>query len=425
VIMLAAPSSDEEDAADDDDGGAVWIAERHVALADVAAPANSLRRGKRVLAVWKDGHSYSCEVLGSSGRRQVAVQFEDGMQYDAPADDLRALLDEPLFANFVSAESLQSGRLNSLNPAAWSNRNVAKNTWCSDSGQCGPLQRTLASLLASWRDNDTAAKAFSVEPGPTEGLLICRDFLDAAETEALRTLFAAHNNRWSMYNWGHVGRKSELASVLQRIDFGLPEMTAEGVAAARSMVQPIGELQQQIISLLEMRLRAAFGAPAWGGTMPNAPTNPNMMQFTEIAPGTCLGNHFDRRDKWAEGIASIAWSDAPGVSDPRGDPWALRMQIGPESNAIESIVTTLPAGSAYLMTGKSQGRSEVCQRHCVAHEFCTCCWTHGVWNEQSQQTRQSITLRVFDLEWGRSGLPSSGLPSSGLPSASADGGDAE
>ena len=133
-----------------------------------------------------------------------------------------------------------------------------------------------------------------------------------------------------------------------------------------------------------------------------------------------LGNHFDRRDKWAEGIASIAWSDAPGVSDPRGDPWALRMQIGPESNAIESIVTTLPAGSAYLMTGKSQGRSEVCQRHCVAHEFCTCCWTHGVWNEQSQQTRQSITLRVFDLEWGRSGLPSSGLPS-----ASADGGDAE
>ena len=31
------------------------------------------------------------------------------------------------FANFVSAESLQSGRLNSLNPAAWSNRNVAKN----------------------------------------------------------------------------------------------------------------------------------------------------------------------------------------------------------------------------------------------------------------------------------------------------------
>ena len=31
------------------------------------------------------------------------------------------------------------------------------------------------------------------------------------------------------------------------------------------------------------------------------------MQFTQIGPGRCLGNHFDRRDKWREGIASVAW----------------------------------------------------------------------------------------------------------------------
>jgi hypothetical protein len=36
----------------------------------------------------------------------------------------------------------------------------------------------------------------------------------------------------------------------------------------------------------------------------------------------------------------------------------------------------------------------------VAHESCTCCWMHGVWNT-SERTRQSITMRVYDKEWGR------------------------
>jgi hypothetical protein len=89
----------------------------------------------------------------------------------------------------------------------------------------------------------------------------------------------------------------------------------------------VGELQQQLISLLEARLRAAFGPTAWGGEEEVSPdVRPNMLQFTRIAPGTCLGNHFDRRDKWEEGIASIAWSETAGHHDPRGDevrttPW--------------------------------------------------------------------------------------------------------
>ena len=54
-----------------------------------------------------------------------------------------------------------------------------------------------------------------------------------------------------------------------------------------------------------------------------------------FAPFLCagLGNHFDRRDKWQEGIASIAWGGAHGEvdqdGDARGDMWTLRMQCGP------------------------------------------------------------------------------------------------
>ena len=53
-----------------------------------------------------------------------------------------------------------------------------------------------------------------------------------------------------------------------------------------------------------------------------------MMQFTQIGPGRCLGNHFDRRDKWREGIASVAWSETAGDAsgDARGDAWTLCMQ---------------------------------------------------------------------------------------------------
>ena len=128
-----------------------------------------------------------------------------------------------------------------------------------------------------------------------------------------------------------------------------------------------------------------------------------MMQFTRISPGTCLGNHFDRRDKWHEGIASIAWSDACGsCGDPKGDPWMLRMQSGPPTApSTKTCDTNMPPGSAYILTGHAQGRTDVCLKKKVAHEYCQCCWTHGIWNEMSSAVRESITLRVFDPEWGR------------------------
>ena len=34
-------------------------------------------------------------------------------------------------------------------------------------------------------------------------------------------------------------------------------------------------------------------------------------------------------------------------------------------------------------------------------QACTCCWTHGIWNRDSTRKRHSITLRAYDVDWGR------------------------
>jgi hypothetical protein len=36
-------------------------------------------------------------------------------------------------------------------------------------------------------------------------------------------------------------------------------------------------------------------------------------------------------------------------------------------------------------------------------QACTCCWTHGIWNRDSTQKRHSITVRAYDVDWGRHG----------------------
>ena len=113
---------------------------------------------------------------------------------------------------------------------------------------------------------------------------MCHGFLSTGEVLWLRRLFSAHQG-WAMYNWGSVGKNGgvgkngDLASMLERIDFGPAEMQArcsemhrspatpphgrlqpyptgatpslhdtphqaEGVAAAKSFIQPVGELRQ-------------------------------------------------------------------------------------------------------------------------------------------------------------------------------------
>ena len=257
-----------------------WISERHVALLATHATADELRRGKRALAVWVDGHGYSCEILGSAGRGSINVHFDDGLQYDVQLDRMRGLLDEPLFQVRNHRQKLGDDQ--------WSTDRQKQ--WSTDSDVGGPLQRTLARLLRIWRGvhiEKVPGTVWQSEPGPIEGVLVVRDFLNSDEVRTFRLLFAAAHP-WGMYHWGKVGQRAELASILSRIDFGLPDMTAEGVAAAKSNVQPIGELQLQVISLLEERLRRAFGKAAWGGEVVSPTLSPNMMQVRRASPEDLL-----------------------------------------------------------------------------------------------------------------------------------------
>ena len=81
--------------------------------------------------------------------------------------------------------------------------------------------------------------------------------------------------------------------------------------------------------------------------------------------------------------------------------WLLRMQCGPPGPGQKERTVTIPPGAAYILTGVAQGRTGFCEQRKVAHNMCSCCWTHGIWNEASAHTRESITLRLFDTEWGR------------------------
>ena len=119
------------------------------------------------------------------------------------------------------------------------------------------------------------------------------------------------------------------------------------------------------------------------------------MQLTKIGVNSKIANHFDRRDKWLEGIASLAWSELPCEADLRGEAWSLSMQIG-SGKEKRSVRVPMQPGSAYVLMGAAQGVTRVCKRKCVGHSACACCWTHGVDMEAGASvTRHSMTLRVL------------------------------
>ena len=135
---------------------------------------------------------------------------------------------------------------------------------------------------------------------------MCHGFLSTGEVLWLRRLFSAHQG-WAMYNWGSVGKNGgvgkngDLASMLERIDFGPAEMQArcsemhrspatpphgrlqpyptgatpplhdtpqqaEGVAAAKSFIQPVGELRQACsLVITPRRHHPTCGRAAAGG----------------------------------------------------------------------------------------------------------------------------------------------------------------
>jgi len=73
--------------------------------------------------------------------------------------------------------------------------------------------------------------------------------------------------------------------------------------------------------LMGERLRRVFGdAALWPAT------RPNQLQLTRMGHAQQIANHYDKRDKWKEGIASVAWSELPCEEDLRGEPWTLTME---------------------------------------------------------------------------------------------------
>ena len=152
----------------------------------------------------------------------------------------------------------------------------------------------------------------------------------------------------------------------------------------------LGAARAELLQMLSDRLRTVF-APAelW------ATTEPDTLQIMKVGAQQVLANHWDRRDKWLEGIASVAWGELPAEGANRGEGYTLAMQRGPKRE-IEEVKVEMVAGAAYVLMGHAQGHTRVCQKHCSGHNRCNCCWTHGVrMAPTSTVTRHSMTLRVL------------------------------
>ena len=247
------------------------------------------------------------------------------------------------------------------------------------------LREAMVELRRYWRPSIESV-VVDTDANGVRGLHVCNDFLDKDEVEALRTVIGAHR-AWAQYTYGTTGRRGELASVVQRIDFGPNDVVAEGFVGGSPMLA-LDAIHTEILELLGTRLRDVFGrASLWDGTAPNS------LQLTRMGCKQNIANHWDRRDKWREGIATVAWSELPSEEDIRGESYVLVMQKGP-LKALTSVELKMSPGSAYALMGQAQGCTKSCTKHLVGHGRCTCCWTHGI-RLDGEITRHSVTLRSF------------------------------
>ena len=68
----------------------------------------------------------------------------------------------------------------------------------------------------------------------------------------------------------------------------------------------LGHERAELLAMVGDRLRHVFASSSlWTDTQPDT------VQLTKIGATQRIANHFDRRDKWLEGIASLAWSELP------------------------------------------------------------------------------------------------------------------
>mmetsp|Transcript_43407 Transcript_43407/g.98060 ORF Transcript_43407/g.98060 Transcript_43407/m.98060 type:complete len:325 (-) Transcript_43407:633-1607(-) len=257
----------------------------------------------------------------------------------------------------------------------------------ADPSETRLLREAMEELRNCWAGNEPSGEwELQRDAGGVSGLNICTNFLDPKEVEALRTLVGSHR-AWAQYTYGSTGRHGELASMVQRIDFGPANLPPEGVVGGTPMWR-LGSLRAELVQMLGARLQHVFDpVQLW------ADTEPDTLQLTKIGCAQKLANHWDRRDRWQEGIASLAWSELPSEADLRGDPWVLNMERGSKKE-LQSVQLTMQPGSAYILVGAAQGCTKSCERRCVGHNRCNCCWTHGIL-AASNVVRQSMTLRVL------------------------------
>ena len=131
------------------------------------------------------------------------------------------------------------------------------------------LSQAMAELHRCWAGvSPQGAWKVSQDVGGVPGLAVCADFLSAAEVEALRTLIGAHRT-WEQYTYGSTGRHGELASVVQRIDFGPAEAAPEGAVGGSPMWR-LGHERAELLQLVGDRLRHVFASSRlWVDTQPD------------------------------------------------------------------------------------------------------------------------------------------------------------
>jgi len=90
---------------------------------------------------------------------------------------------------------------------------------------------------------------------------------------------------------------------------------------------PLDETHAELLRLVEGRLRAVFAPTGlWGGAAPAdgpAAVVPNALQLTRVSAFNHIANHYDVRDMWKEGIATLAWSELPTEGELRGEAFSL------------------------------------------------------------------------------------------------------
>ena len=213
-----------------------------------------------------------------------------------------------------------------------------------------------AELRDAWRGAAPAEgpeARLQVDAQGVPGLHVATDVLSSAEVEALRTVLGAHRawvqvtygaaGRWRGLGQGALGaggrrvtplaasRYHDLTSAVERVDFCPAEAEAEaegeGSRLEGSRMWPLDETHAELLRLVEGRLRAVFAPTGlWGGAAPAdgpAAVVPNALQLTRVSAFNHIANHYDVRDMWKEGIATLAWSELPTEGELRGEAFSL------------------------------------------------------------------------------------------------------